>query len=147
MPMEMKKMPAKLSLSGWMSASTWWLYSESEISRPATNAPSASEMPDWKASQAVPRQMSSTNSTKISWFRSRATWWRNHGTTKREAVKMSATASNAFPSVSATTWKENASVSPSTGTDSIMGTAMMSWSSSVPNASRPWRAASSSRSL
>ena len=130
-------MPAKLSLSGRMSAITWWLYSESEIRRPATNAPRASEMPDWNASQAVPRQMSSTQRRKISWFRSRATWWRNHGTTKRAAAKINPTASTAFPSVSATTWRENASVSPSTGTDSIMGTAMMSWSSSVPTASRP----------
>ncbi len=56
-PTEMKKRLMKASRNGMMSLSAWWLYSDSEMARPAMKAPSARESPASEVSQAVPRPM------------------------------------------------------------------------------------------
>ena len=45
MPTEMKKRLMNASRNGMMSLSAWWLYSDSEMARPAMKAPSASDRP------------------------------------------------------------------------------------------------------
>jgi len=57
MPIERKKMLMKASRNGMMSPSTCWLYSDSEMARPAMNAPRASDSPASAVSQAVPKPM------------------------------------------------------------------------------------------
>ena len=57
MPTDMKKRLMNASRNGIMSLSAWWLYSDSEMARPAMNAPSASDSPAWAVSQAVPMPM------------------------------------------------------------------------------------------
>ena len=46
MPIEMKKTLLKTSRKGRMSATIWWLYSDSERTSPAMNAPKASDRPN-----------------------------------------------------------------------------------------------------
>ncbi len=69
MPMEMKKTLVKTSRKGATSATTWWLYSDSETTMPARKAPSASEKPRCSVKYAMPRQTSSAPSTKTSRMR------------------------------------------------------------------------------
>ncbi len=73
MPIEIKKMPLKQSRSGSTSAITWWLSSDSEMTRPATNAPRASDKPAIEESQAVPRQTKTTKRINTSRLRTNAT--------------------------------------------------------------------------
>jgi hypothetical protein len=73
MPMVMKNRPSSTSWKGRMSVSTWCLYSVSEISMPATKAPSASDRPACSVSQARPSVTSSRFSTNSSSLLRRAT--------------------------------------------------------------------------
>jgi hypothetical protein len=73
MPMVMKNSPSSTSWKGRMSVSTWCLYSVSEISMPAMNAPSARLRPASSVSQARPSVISSRFSTNSSSLLRRAT--------------------------------------------------------------------------
>ena len=67
-PTDMKKRLMNASLNGIMSPMTWWLYSDSEIARPAMKAPRARERPACAVSQAVPnptKMMVSMNSSLL----------------------------------------------------------------------------------
>ena len=66
--METKKRLLKLSRNGSTSAIAWWLYSDSEMTSPAINAPSASESPAREVSHAMPRHSTmivSRNSSRL----------------------------------------------------------------------------------
>ncbi|GBE03118.1 hypothetical protein BMS3Abin09_00026 [bacterium BMS3Abin09] len=56
MPTDMKKMPVKLSLKGRIVDVASCAYSDSEITRPARKAPSASERPNSDVRNAIPKQ-------------------------------------------------------------------------------------------
>ena len=73
MPTVMKNSPSSTSWNGRMSVSTWCLYSVSDTSMPAMNAPSARLRPASSVSQARPSVTSSTFRMKSSSLRRRAT--------------------------------------------------------------------------
>ncbi len=83
--MEMKKIPLKQSRSGRTSATIWWLNSDSEITSPAINAPSARGQAGHRAvNHAVPRQIhSTTKRIKTSRFLTTATSCNNRGSNLR----------------------------------------------------------------
>jgi hypothetical protein len=54
-PTDIKKSPLKLSLKGNIVVDASWAYSDSEITRPARNAPSAKERPNSDVRKAIPK--------------------------------------------------------------------------------------------
>jgi hypothetical protein len=69
--MEMKKTLLKTSRKGRMSATIWWLYSDSDKTIPAMKAPRASDSPNCEVSHDVPRLISTTEMMKTSGLRRR----------------------------------------------------------------------------
>jgi hypothetical protein len=72
MPMETKEL-VKTSRKGRILPRAWWLYSDSEMTIPARNAPRARERPTEWVSQATARQITITLRRKSSRFFVRAT--------------------------------------------------------------------------
>ena len=66
-----------------MSPRAWWLYSDSEMARPAMNAPRARERPTWAVSQAVPKPMKMIVRMNSSRLRVLTTWLNIQGIRKR----------------------------------------------------------------
>jgi len=91
-PMEMKNRLLKRSRNGRMSETTWWLYSDSEMTTPARKAPSARDNPSEDVSQAMPRQERSEAIRKISRTRIRTIRCRIRGMRKRATAKTPAMA-------------------------------------------------------
>ena len=65
-PIETKKRALKTSRKGRISSTTWWLYSDSETTSPAMNAPSARGRSRLSVSQAAPSATSTVNSVNSS---------------------------------------------------------------------------------
>ena len=141
-----KKRPISTSRKGLMSSSTWNLYSVSEISMPATKAPSASERPASSVMVARLSVMSSTLRMNTSDDLARATKW-NHLRIRRwpkTRITASTTTalSKAIPS-------STASFSGGWVSDGMMtssGTTARSWNNRTPMISRPWGESSCMRS-
>ena len=70
-PMETKKKLANTSRNGNMLLMAWWLYSDSEMIRPARKAPKPSESPAMALTQAMERQITTTLNKKSSGMRVR----------------------------------------------------------------------------
>src|SRR3990170_3908848 len=132
-----------------ISATMWWLYSDSETMRPARNAPRASDKPRLYVIQAVPRQRSTTRRKNISRFLSRITWWRRKGTIFRAEKNTTTSPRIAMPRVFNTERGVTAPAMPAwpmIGSKSIMGTTAMSWNRRMPVASLPCAVSSSALS-
>ena len=120
-----------------MSSSTWWRYCVSEISTPATNAPSASESPASSVRYADASVMNSTLMMKSSCERRFATrsnhdgisFWPSQSTAPRIAAAFSAASPRAPAS--------SPSARASAGTRTSSGTTARSCASSTPMTSRP----------
>ena len=146
MPTEMKKTLAKRSRKGATSAMAWWLYSVSETSNPATNAPRASENPSACVAQASARQMPSEASTNVSRMRVRATRSKSGGAILRAATTMPAMAAIEPPKRSARSEVETPTSPARIGTRTIIGTMRKSWKSRMPSTWRPCGVSISRRS-
>ncbi len=77
--MERKKRLMKASRNGMISPRTCWQYSDSEIARPAINAPSASDKPALAVNQAVPKPMKMMVRINSSRLRALTTMPSSHG--------------------------------------------------------------------
>ena len=137
MPIEMKNRLEKMSRKGTISANTWWRCSDSEMTRPASSAPIASDSPSCSASHAVPSENSTTVTVNTSRMRRLATWRSRPGSTKRAAAKMPTSTSNALPSTHRIVPTATPSLEASTGMRSIIGTMTRSWNTRMPVATRP----------
>ncbi len=100
--MEMKNSELNTSRNGRISPSAWWLYSDSEITNPAMNAPSASDSPTAADAQAVPSAKSITVSRKTSRCLVLTTTSSSQGTTYRAAITAPPTNSRAFAAANGT---------------------------------------------
>ena len=105
-PTATKKSTAKASCSGRASAAARWLRSDSLITTPAKNAPSANETPkSADAPTATPRAVASTASVKSSRDPVWATRSSSQGTTRRPTTNMrprnAATLASVIPTAAA----------------------------------------------
>jgi len=121
-PIETKKRLLKLSRNGSTSAMAWWLYSDSEITNPATNAPSASDRPASDVSHAIPRQRTMIVSRNSSRLRLRTICSSRRGTTYQAPNTSTATSATDFPSVNSTLGCTLSEGWASNGSRSIIGT-------------------------
>ena len=102
-PTETKKRTANASWKGSASADAWWLRSDSLITTPAKNAPSANDTPNSAAApNATPMATASTLSVNNSREPVRATRASIHGTARRPTMNISARNAITLPSVMAT---------------------------------------------
>jgi hypothetical protein len=83
MPTDTKKMLAKISRKGSTLLVAWWLYSDSEMMRPARKAPRASDRPMLEVSRATEKHSTTVVSTNSSLLLVRATRYMSRGTTYR----------------------------------------------------------------
>ena len=102
MPTETKNSTANASCSGSASAAARWLSSDSLTTAPATNAPSANDMPNsCDAIVPTPSAIASTVSVNSSREPSRATCARSHGTTRRPTTNIRRRNATTLPIASA----------------------------------------------
>ena len=145
-PTVMKNSPSSRPRKGWMSAATWWRYSVSASSIPATNPPMPSDRPNCAVPQLVPNSTSSITPVNSSGVAVNLNIPRNGRSTSRPTMKMITKAATALASVIVTV-PAIAWVGPArAGTRDSSGTTARSCSSRTANATRPAREASSPRS-
>ncbi len=146
MPMVMKNSPSSTSWKGRMSVSTWWRYSVSEISMPATKAPSARLSPACSVSQARPSVMSSRFSMNSSALLRRATSVSHQRISLWPPYSSRPSSTAAFSPAQASASAISPPLLCSAGISTSSGTTARSWNSSTPMTSRPCGLSSSSRS-
>ena len=100
MPTDTKNSTAKASRSGSDSSAARWLSSDSRMTMPAKNAPSANETPNSLAEPyATPTAAAITHSVNSSREPVRATCHNSHGNSRRPTISISATNRATWPSV------------------------------------------------
>jgi len=143
MPTEIKKKLVKMSRNGRIMLTAWWLYSDSEMSNPASSAPIARDIPIMETSQATPKQTRITNIRNSSWLRDLAISLRSQGMI-HFALKIITT----IRTTSWTTRRKSDSVDNNgvgsnidrlarKGIAIIMGIAMRSWKIRIPRTMLP----------
>ncbi len=130
-----------------MPSSALMLYSDSEMTNPARNAPSERDRPALEVRNAVARHRESVLMRKSSRLRVCTTRCNGTGTSLRAARNTSTTRPSPF-----TVGQRNASPPPSppavparNGTSSIIGTTARSWKMRMDRTMRPWTESISAR--
>ncbi len=144
--MVMKNRPSRMSWNGRMSDSTWCLYSVSEMSIPATKAPSASDRPASSVSQASPSVTSSRFRTNSSSLLRRATRVSHQRITRWPPVSSSPIRTAALSAARPSATSSVSGGLPRAGISTSSGTTARSWNSSTPITRLPCSVSSSSRS-
>ncbi len=146
MPIVTKNKPSSTSRNGLMSSSTWCLNSVSEISIPATKAPSASESPAISVSHASPSVTSSTFSVKSSCDLRFATRCSHQRNTRCPPASSTASSAAAFSIARPRVQPSSPGSAASAGITTSSGTTARSWNSSTPTMRLPCSVSSCSRS-
>src|SRR3990170_7950648 len=136
-PMDMKKRLEKVSLKGMTSATIWLEYSDSEMARPAINAPRASERPKSEVTHAVPRHTSTMVRMKTSRFLSFTTWSNILGMSQMTAMTMTAKAAKEKPSFPAMSMAEESPFMPMDCMIMTISTTARSWNMRTPTERLP----------
>ena len=145
MPIDVKKTPLKSDRNGMTSDSACRPYSDSEMTRPAINAPIASEKPAAAATSAVPRATNATQSVNSSRSRSSTMRSRVARTTTRPPKRRAVIAPR--PTRMSTIAPPASAVPPAaSGSNSMIGTMHRSWNRRIAITSRPCAVSSSPRS-
>ena len=144
--MLIKNRPNRTSWKGRMSVSTWCLYSVSEISMPAINAPSARLKPANSVSQARASVISSRLSTNNSSLLRRATSVNHQRMTCWPPTSNTAISKVAFTAARASAPANSSPAAPSAGMRTSSGTTARSWNNNTPITRFPCSESISSRS-
>ena len=153
MPMDTKNSTEKASRRGRVSSAARWLYSDSRITTPATNAPSANDTPkNLDAPKAMPMAVAITARVNSSREPVLATCHKNQGSTRLPTMNISAikapTSSSVLPTVihSGLSVSGATAASPSTpasgGKSTSASTVTRSCTTSQPTAMRPFMVSS-----
>ena len=147
MPIEIKKRMLNISLSGRISLKAWCPYSDSDITRPARNAPNASERPTSDVSHAVPKQINTIlirNNSRLCVLTMR---YSIKGTTFLDTTTTMPTKTSAQRTFNATLIADNPDFPARSGISSTIATTLRSWKIKIPAQRRPFGESISPRSV
>ncbi len=125
-PMDTKKRILNISLRGRISLNAWCPYSDSEITRPARKAPSASDKPTSDVNQAVPKQMSTILIKNNSRLWVETTWYNIFGIMNRDTAIIRTTIERAQKTFNATSKAEKPDLPPNMGRNNTTATTLRS---------------------